>query len=122
MVTARTSLGRVTDPGPGVIARMKLPITPLRPITIAFALSLVVVALAVIVTTKTTKKAGGMTFYENTTLKFMVSVVSDRCVDPTGQRLWAATWPGGTKCIAGVNVPFAGRQITFHLLRWSWRG
>lgn len=101
---------------------MRLSRTTLRPAAIAFVVSLAVVGLTVTATTKTTKTTSGMTFYENTTLKFMVSVVPDRWVDFTGQRFWVATWPGGEKCIAGVNIPIARREITFSLLRWSWRG
>jgi hypothetical protein len=83
---------------------------------------LAVLALTLVATTKATRTASGMSFYENTWFEFMVSIVPNRWVDPTGQRFWMSTWPGGTKCIAGVNVPVAGRQITFHLLRWSWTG
>ena len=101
---------------------MRLSRTTLRPVAIAFVGLLAVVALTIIATTKTTKTTSGMTFYQNTTFKFMVSVVPDRWVDITGQRFWVATWLGGTKCIAGVNIPVARRQITFSLLRWSWRG
>jgi hypothetical protein len=101
---------------------MKPSSTKLKPIGIAFALSLVFLLLIIIATTKTTKTTSGMSFYENTTFKFMVSVVPDTWVDPAGQRFWVTTWPGGTKCIAGVNIPVARRQLTFNLLRWSWRG
>jgi len=85
-------------------------------------MSLFVLALIAIVPTKTTRRTRGMTFYENTTFKFMVSVVPDKWVDPTGHRFWVAQWPTGAKCVAAVNVPVAGRQVTFNLLRWSWRG
>lgn len=79
--------------------------------------------LIIIATTKTTKTTIGMSVmsvYENTTFKFMVSVVPDTWVHPTGQRFWVGTWPGGTKCIAGVNIPVAHHQLTFNLLSWSW--
>ena len=77
--------------------------------------------VAVIATTKTTHTLG-MTFYENTRFKFMVSVVPNDAVDITGQQFWVATWPTGVKCVAGINVPLHGRQVTIQLLRWSWRG
>lgn len=93
-----------------------------KPIAIVFVISLVAVTLVVIATTKTTITTDGMRVYENTDLKFMVSVVPDEWVDPTNQRFWISTWPGGTKCIAGVNIPIAGRQVTFNILRWSWKG
>ena len=75
----------------------------------------------VIGTTHETKTQSGMRFYENTKFKFMISAVPDSCVDPECQRFWANTWPTGVKCIAGINVPFARRQFTFHVLRWSWK-
>ena len=78
----------------------------------AFAASAVVVA-----STTKTRTTMGMRFYENTTLKFAVSVVPHQWVDPSGQRFWAATWPGGNKCIAGVSIPLTHRQFTFQLLR-----
>ena len=84
----------------------------------------VLAALVVVVTstTKTKTTPCGTRFYENTTLKFQVSVVPHQWVDPSGQRCWIATWPGGTKCVAGVSIPLSGRQFTFQLLRWSWKG
>jgi hypothetical protein len=105
----------------GVITGMGFPMTTLRSAGVAVTLLLALGILVLIGTTRTTKTCG-MTFYENATLKFKVSVVPDRCVDPTGQRFWVAIRPGETKCIAGVNIPVAHRQITFSLLRWSWRG
>lgn len=86
---------------------------------LGFALAILVIIVAS--TTKTKTTIGGARFYENTTLKFQVSVVPHQWVDPSGQRLWIATWQG-TKCVAGVSVPLARRQFTFQLLRWSWRG
>lgn len=91
-------------------------------ITQAVVLALTIFAVVVIATTKTTKTTSGMRFYENTTFKFMISIVPDKSVDPSGQRFWVAMWPGSAKCIAGVNIPVAGRQFTFQVLRWSWRG
>ena len=99
---------------------MKLSSTMLKQPAILSALFLGVVALTFIATTKTTKTIGGSMYYENTTLKFMLSVKPNSCVDPSNHRFWIANWPGGSKLVAGVNVPLAGRQVTFSLMRWSW--
>ena len=85
-------------------------------------LGVALVMVVIIVSTTKTKTTMGMRFYENTTFKFMVSIVPHEAVHPSGQRFWVATWPGNTKCVAGVGVPLAHRQFTFHILRLSWRG
>ena len=94
----------------------------MKPIFTYLVLSLAVIAFGGVVTTKTTEFTRGMTVWENTTLKFQVSVIPDGLVASTERRFWAATWADGTKSVAGVNVPVAGRQITFQLLSWSWKG
>jgi len=88
---------------------------------LALAVGLLFLAVAILASTKTTKTLG-MAFYENTTFKFMISVVPNDAVDVTGQRFWVATWPRGVKCVAGINVPLPRRQFTLQLLRWSWKG
>src|SRR5947209_12399337 len=85
--------------------------TTLKRMPLALALGMVVLAIVVIVTTRTTKTLG-VTFYENTTFKFQLSVIPNDAVDIRGQRFWAATWPGGVKCVAGINVPLSNRQFT----------
>jgi len=80
------------------------------------------VAFLLLVVTTVSRPMPGLAFYENTTLKFMVSVVANEAVDVSGQRFWFRVWPDGPKCAAGVNFPLPGRQLTIHVLRWSWSG
>ena len=95
--------------------------TTVKRAPLALAGGLLILAFVIIASTRTTKTRG-MTFYENTTFKFMISVVPNDAVDTTGQRFWVATWPDGVKCVAGINVPLPRQQFTLQLLSWSWKG
>jgi hypothetical protein len=81
-----------------------------------------VAVLLLIATTTVNRPMPGLVFYENTTFKFMVSVVANEAVDISGQRFWVRVWSDGPKCAAGINFPLPGRQLTIQVLRWSWRG
>ena len=100
---------------------MSIERTTIKPALLALAVGLLILAVAIMASTKTTKTRG-MTFRENTTFKFMISVVPNDAVDITGQRFWVATSPSGVKCVAGINVPLPRQQFTLQLLSWSWKG
>jgi hypothetical protein len=89
---------------------------------ILYVLPTAVACLLLFVTTTVNRPMPGLVFYENDTFKFMVSLVTNEAVDVGGQRFWVRVWPGGTKCVAGVNFPLPGQQFTIQVLRWSWRG
>jgi hypothetical protein len=85
-------------------------------------LPLVVAFSLIVATTTVSRPAPGLVFYENTTFKFMVSVIANEGVDVTGQRFWVRVWPDGPKCVAAVNFSLPGEQFTIQVLRWSWWG
>lgn len=88
--------------------------------SVALAVLFVGLGVAVIATTHNLS-TGEYRVYENTTFKFMVTAAPDSWVDVSCQRVWANVWPGGSKCVAGFNLPMAGYQVQFALLRWSWK-
>jgi hypothetical protein len=91
-----------------------------RRIRVFAALACLSFACTVLATTK--KKCWPqMSYFTNTTFKFMLSIKSDEVIDPTGRRFWISRWPSNPKSIAGVNISIAHRQVTISLLRWSWK-
>ncbi len=85
-------------------------------------LSFVVMAVLVsVIGTTRNRSVRDMLVFENTVFRFMVTVTLDSWVDPSGRRFWASTWPTGSKCFAGMNVPSLGHQVGFRILRWSYR-
>jgi hypothetical protein len=84
---------------------------------------MIVFAALALVTMATTRNfsSGDHKVYENTTLNFMITVVPDEWVDASCRGWWANTWPGASKCVAGLNVPVAGHQVKFAVLRWNWK-
>jgi hypothetical protein len=78
------------------------------------------VAVVMMATTRNLS-SGDHKVFENTTLNFMITVVPDEWVDVSCRRWWANVWPGGSKCVAGFNVPVAGHQVKFAVLRWNWK-
>ena len=84
---------------------------------------MIVLATVAVVTMATTRNfsSGDHKVYENTTLNFMITVVPDKWVDASCRGWWANTSPGASKCVAGFNVPVAGHQVKFAVLRSNWK-